>query len=893
MGCPIKGEIMFDLEKAIRSWKRSLRKNPGYEDGDIEELASHLQDRIEVLSEEGLSKREAFNAAVKEIGDPVEMATEYQKTTTRKAYADTSSGINIGILGNFLKIARRNLLKNKLYTSLNILGLVVGISCCIFIYLFVQNELNYDAFYENSEQIYKVNRWMEREDGSREAVGLTSAPFERNLETDFPDMIEMATHIGPRDGVVTIGDQTFRENRLYRADEDFFRMFSYSFIEGDPENALTRPNTVVLSRETAHKYFGDEPALGKTILVGNESVFEVTGVFEIPEGGNSHLDFDLVNSIKTFENRTFYTEWMWNSFHTYIKLSPNVDVEDLNAQLPSFTDKYFADNMATYNRRIDILLIPLNEVYFANYLTFDWQITHGDRTVISIFGIVAILIIVVAAINFINLATARSVSRSKEIGVRKTLGAKRHNLFFQFMAESLFIVSIAGFISYIVVFFMFPFFENLIGISISVNLFSSELILMVIGILLTTGILAGVYPAIFLSSFEPIKALKEKISFGTSQIVVRKGLIVFQFVISSLLIIGVTIINNQLDYISNKSLGFQPGQLLDVSLNNQEIRQQLPAFQEELEKLPGVEVTSAMSGTPGGFFDNYSFVVDNNTDEPVILNTLFIDDNFSEILDLDFIAGRDLSDEFSTDSDQAIVINERAAEHLGWTPEEALGKQLTNLLWQGEVPRTIVGVVEDFHYQSMHSQIGPLAISMVQDQRRLLAKVNTSNISQTLKNIESVWSEFSSLYPIEYRFLDEQFAELYANDIRQRKIFIVFSVVAMVIACLGLFGLTTFNAEKRSKEIGLRKILGASISNLLYVFNKEIFGIIGFSFLIAMPITYFLIEKWLQNFAYRVDNGIFNYVIALLIILTLTVLTISYQTIKVSTSNPVDSLKDE
>ncbi len=884
---------MFDLENEITKWKSTLRKSSFFEDGDIEELESHVRDRVHDLMEQGLYDALAFKKAIKEIGITDEVATEFHKTTTRKAFLDTSSGMNWGIFGNFIKIARRNLLKNKLYAGLNILGLVVGISCCILIYLFIQNELKYDAFFEDSDRIYKVVRWMERQDGSRDAVGITSAPFQGSLESDFPDMIEMATLIMPGDGVVTIDDNNFREDRMYSADNDFFNVFSYPFLEGNPEEALTRPNTVVLSRETAEKYFGNQPSLGKSFLIDGEALYEVTGVFEIPEGGNSHLDFDLVLSMKTFEDLRFYSEWGWNSLHTYIKVSPNVEITDLEAQLPAFTDKYLADNMATSNRRIDLLLIPLTDVYFANYLSFDWQIDHGNKTVIYIFGIVAALIIIVAGINFINLATARSVSRSKEVGVRKTLGAKRQNLFTQFMAESIFLALIAGLISYVVIYFSLPYFENVIGTSLSVSIFSPDLILIILATLLITGFLAGVYPALFLSSFEPIKALKEKISFGTSQIVVRKGLIIFQFVISSLLIIGVTIINKQLNYISNKSLGFQPEQLVDISLNNSEIRQKLPELQEQLENLAGVEITSAMSGTPGGFFDNYSFTVEGNSDDPTILNTLFIDENFSEIFGLEFIIGRDFSNEYGTDINEAIIVNEEGAKLLGWAPEDAIGQQMTNLFIPDEVPRTIIGVVENFHYQSLHSPIGPLAVSMAPDHRRLLVKINTNNVPQTIANIESVWNEFSSLYPIEYHFLDEQFAELYASDTRQRRIFMVFSFVAIIIACLGLFGLTTFNAEKRSKEIGLRKILGASVQNLLLVFNREIFSIIGFSFFIAIPITYFLIEQWLKNFAYRVENGITSYLVALTVIIAITTLTISYQTLKVSFSNPIDSLKDE
>ncbi len=882
---------MFDLEKTIKNWKRKLRKNSGYEDGDIEELESHLRDRIDELIEAGVSENEAFENASTEIGNVKEVATEFYKASTTKPYLDNSSGMNWGILNNFIKISRRNLFRNKLYASLNILGLVIGITSALFIYLFIQNELSYDTFHEKGDRIYKVHRMMERPEGT-ELVGITSNPFKAGLETEFPAMIEMGATLGPGDGVVSIDDQNFMESRLYMADKNFFQVFTYPFIAGNPETALVEPYTVVLSKETAQKYFGDENPIGKNIIIDGEDSFEVTGVFEVPEGAKSHVNFDLAVSIITFSDYNFYNQWGWNQVHTYVLLSEGVQLADIEPQLPAFMDKYFGENMAEMNRRIDLNLMPLEEVYFSNFLAFDWQVEHGDKNVIYIFGIIAILIIVVAGVNFINLATARSVSRAKEVGVRKTLGAQRSILFTQFMSEAFLMAFFAGFISFALVYFLLPPFEQMIGTSISINLFSPEILLTTFSILVLTGFLAGVYPAIFLSSFKPIKALKEKISFGTSQVVTRKGLIIFQFAISSLLIIGVSIVNKQLDYISNKSLGFQPEQLLDISLNNSTARSNIPQMLEQLKTIPGIEEASVMSGSPGGFFDNYSFDVAGYED-PLTMNTLFIDDSFSEVFDLEMVAGRDFDRAYSTDSASAIVINQKAAEFLGWTNEEAIGKEIRNMNLSNDEIRTVIGVVEDFHFASLHHQIEPLAISMKRDYRNLVVKVSTENISGLLPQINEIWNNFSPLYPIEYRFVNEQFAQLYESDTRQRKVFFAFSIIAIVIACLGLFGLATFNAEKRSKEMGIRKILGATISDLLLTFNKEVLIIISISFLIAVPVTYFLAEEWLQNYAYRINNDMYSYIIAGIVVMVLAIITVSYQTVKVAWSNPVDSLKDE
>ncbi|GAB5410828.1 MAG: ABC transporter permease [Balneolaceae bacterium] len=881
---------MFDLEKEIKEWKRKLRKNSAYEDGDIEELESHLRDKIDELIREGISIKEAYLTAVGEIGDVKVVAKEFHKTSTSKTYLDFSSAISWGILRNFIKIFRRNIQKNKLYSSLNIFGLIIGITSALFIYLFVQNEMSYDNYHEKGERIYKVNRVMEREVGS-EVVGVTSMPFKDALKEDFPDMIALSTQVGPGEKVVEIGDETFMERRFYYADENYFKVFSYPFLMGDPETALRDPGSVVISKETALKYFDNIDAVGRYIETEGNT-FLITGVFEYPENTNNHLEFDIVLSLSTYTGFGFTTNWWSNWLHTSVLMEPQVSVDDLTAQLPAFTDKYLGENMVENNRRVDLTLIPLKDVYFANYVGYDNGVKHGSKSVVYIFGLTALLIILVAGVNFVNLATARSVNRAKEIGVRKTLGAEKSTLFFQFIGEAIIITCIAGIISYLLVFILNPYFQNFLQTTIPIQLFSFDIILIIASSLLLIGFLAGLYPALFLSSFSPIKALKEKVSFGISQLFVRKGLIIFQFTVSSLLIIGVSIIGKQLDYLNSKSLGFEPSQLVDISLDNDNIGGVVSSFQAEIARIPGVETSSAMSGTPGGFYDRHPFRVNNNTDQMFNFSTLFIDENFAEVFGFELLAGRDFDASYSTDSSTAIIINEKTANYFGWSSDEALGKSFHNQVMD-ESPRFVVGVVEDFHFNSLREEINPLIISMSADHRQLLVKVSTNDIKETLVQLNRVWDEFSPNYPIEYQFLNEQFAQLYESETRQGKVFSIFSVITILIACLGLFGLATFNAQKRSKEMGIRKVLGASGLDLLISFNKEVLSIVIISFLIAAPVTYFLAEEWLKNYAYRIDNGILVYGLTGVSVILLAIVTVSYQTLKIAKVDPVYSLKSE
>jgi len=886
---------MFNVENAIQNWKRQLRANPAFEDGDIAELESHLRDEIKRLKAAGIDEKEAFQQAVDEIGLSEDIGDELFKTRSVSVDATPSWKQHswvLTLLPSYVKVARRNLINNKLYSGINILGLSIGIVCCLLIYLFITNELNYDKFHVNGDRIYRVIRIMDAENDPRK-VGITSAPFRDALLNDFPGLIDEAVRLMPTDGpVVTIDDRDFKENRFFIADAEFFQVFSWPLVEGNPETVLSRPGTVVISISTAEKYFGSGSAVGQTVMVDGETEFEITGVFRRPENANSHVEFDLLASMETFREANFYSGWWWNTLHTYVMLPEGLNPDRLESQLSGFMEKYFGENMAENNRKIDLELQPLEKIYFAGDTTYDWKVSHGSTKIIQMFGVIAVLVIIVASVNFVNMATARSVNRAKEIGIRKTLGAQRLNLMSQFLGEALLMTFISGLIAAGAIYSMLPWFEQLIGKQVAVNLFSYDIVVTILLFLVGIGLMAGFYPAVLLSSYKPVKALKEKISFGTSQLVIRKGLILFQFTISSLLVIGTIIVNEQLDYISKKSLGFQPDQLLNITINNDEIEPHLETFQRKLESLPGVEISSVMSGTPGGYFDNNRFRVGGYLNETYVMKTLFTDDNFTEVLELDMLAGRDFDRSFSTDPDQAVIINEAAADKFGWTPDEALGKQFVNQ-FMDTTRREVIGVVENFHIESLHESIAPLVVSMYPDRREILVKLKTADVTETLRSIEEVWSEFSSGYPIEYNFLSQQFAQLYENDKRQRAVFTAFSIVGIFIACMGLFSLAAFNAERRRKEMGVRKVLGATFSDIMILFNREILIIVFIAFILAVPGTYLLAEGWLQNYAYRIPNGVSNYLLAGLMIVVLSVLTVSYQSLKMATMNPVNSLRDE
>jgi putative ABC transport system permease protein len=640
----------------------------------------------------------------------------------------------------------------------------------------------------------------------------------------------------------------------------------------------------------ATKYFGDIDPVGKTLQLDSNYELIVTGIMEnIPT--NSHIDFDFVISIEILNNFSWFKDWWSNSMITYAVINSPEQAANVEKNLEAFMDKYFAEDFKKNNNRVGLTLQPLSETYFNGDVRYD-HITAGDKTIVSIFSIIAIFILLIASINFTNLTTARSSRRAKEIGVRKTLGAVRSKLIVQFFTESLLLTFISILISIVLVYITLPFFNNYFDLQLQVNFLEPKVIGSLVAFLLVVTFIAGSYPAVLLSSFKPSKVLKGTIVRNSNSVFVRKGLVIFQFSISFFLIAATLLIANQLSFIHNKDIGFDMESVVLVEMNNSQIRRNSETFKSRLESESGILSVTVASGEPGGFHDAFSHSI-KGKDKVKRLRTVFTDHDYVETFGLEIVAGRDFSKIFSTDATNAVLVNETTVKMLGWSNEEALGKEFKNTMMDNSTNRQIVGVVKDYHFSSLKEKIDPLIISSEPSSRLVAIKLGTNNLKQTISQIEKHWAEIVPAYPMEFRFLDDKLDQLYRKEQLESNLFIIFSIISIMIACLGSFALAAYSAEERTKEIGIRKILGSSALGIFLLLTKDFFKIVLFAMILATPITYYFMSKWLQDFAYQVgiNSGIF--IIAGLITIFMVMLTISWQSIKASRSNPVHSLRYE
>lgn len=793
------------------------------------------------------------------------------------------------MIQNYLKIALRNLLKHKFFSGINIVGLAIGIACCLFIYLFIQNELNYDRFHSEGDRIYRILR-VSNDNGQKKGTPSTSGPYAISLKHDFPQDIQETIRVLPSDGLVTYENRSFVEKKFFFADPAFFRFFSFPLLKGKPGEVLKEPNSVVITQTMAKKYFGEQNPMGKILIIDGESPYKVTGVMDkVP--GNSHLDFDFIASLATFNNSEWMKEW-WNNFlFTYVKIDPTINRNKLEARFPVFLDKYMGEDFKKYGMQTTLKLQPLENIYFDNDTQWD-RALHGDKKVVYIFAAIAFFILAIACINFMNLATARSAGRAKEVGLRKVLGAYKANLIYQFLGESLVLTSISVLVALLLLALLLPFFTDFIEKEITLPYTSLSIPFLLVGLIVLVGLIAGSYPAFFLSSFQPVKVLKGKFIATTRGSFLRKGLVVVQFSISMLLIAGTFIIMRQMSYIQEKKLGFNKDQVVLVRINNEDIFQNRETFKNDIQRLAQVTDVSAMSGEPGGFHDNFNVDIEGKEDEQWHLRTVFTDFNYLKALGLTLVAGRDFDKSYSTDPLRAAIINKAAVKKLGWTPEEALGKEI-KIAMRDSLSRKIVGVVEDFHFSSLKEKIEPMIISINTDNRVFAIKLTSGNTQQTIAAIEKAWEKASPRFPFEFTFLDEVYDGLYKSEQKQSNIFTFFACVAIFIACLGLLGLAAFTAEQRTKEISVRKVLGASVSSIFLLLSKDFIKLVLLAIVIATPIAYYAMYKWLEDFAYRIDISPWIFVLAGAIALLIALLTVSFQSIKAASVNPAKSLRNE
>lgn len=795
------------------------------------------------------------------------------------------------MLKNYLLIALKHIKKQKTFSLINILGLTVGIASCLLIFLFIQNELSVDDFHKNGKNIYRVYRTGDR-NGVKTEVPYLSPPFGPALKNDYPSAVQSTVRVMPDNDLISYENMSFNEKNIFLADSNFFSFFDFELVKGDRVTVLKDPHSIVLTESTAKKYFGKEEPLGKVLQFNKQEALKVTGVAK-DISSNSHLQFDMVVPLELLRpgQPGWFTQWPNNGLFVYMQLNPAVNPDYLQERFPSFMNKYLGEYYASAGFKMGLTVKPLKDIYFAKD-EFD-SVRHGNKKMIYIFISIAGLILIIACINFINLATARATDRAKEVGLRKTLGALRKQIAGQFILESLFFATIACVLAIGTVQLLMPSYSGLLGYSLPSFIDKSWTYIFLIAVIFVVGLLAGSYPAFLLSSFSPIESLKGKLKVGSGSVFFRKSLVVFQFAVSVLLIIGVTTIVSQMNYLKNTEMGFNKEQSMIVRLDNNDIRSKRGQFKNELQNIFFVESVSLMSGEPGGFHDGHGFGAEDKPGENFKFNTEFADFDFIKTLGLTIIAGRDFSKTFATDSAQAIIINRNASAQLGYTPEQAIGKRIRNLTRE-DTYRTIVGVIENYHYSSLKEEIGSLAISPGTDNRLALIKIgNTNQLASIINAVKKAYTAFAPSYPFEYDFLDERFNQLYKAEEKQEAVLTVFSLIAIFIACLGLFGLASYTAIKRTKEIGVRKVLGSSVQNVVLLLSKDLLQPVLIGTLIVIPVAYYFMDKWLQGFAYRIDLGWWIFALGAIIAFAIAFLTISFQAIKAAIANPVKSLRTE
>lgn len=778
-------------------------------------------------------------------------------------------------------------MKSKLFSFINIAGLSIGITACLMIFLFVQHEFSVDRFHAQGEHIYRVTRGAEI-NGKIRKVSYLSGPYAPALLNDYKDEIKRAVRVHPNDGLTSIGDRSFREQKIVDVDTDFFQLFSFPLLKGDASNVLQDPASVVLSETTAKKYFGSvDKAMGQVIELNKRLPLRVTGIAkDVPS--NSHLDFDLVVPLSNYVHQENMKTWINNSMYTYILLSPEADPKKLDSQLSGFMKKYMGADMLKYGYKFSLSLMPLKDVYFDNSSLDDAR--HGDKKVVYIFLSIALLILLIACINFTNLSTIRAIERSKEVGMRKVLGALRQHLIGQFIGESLLITAFACFVAVGLFFICMPLYSGFLGYQLNISWNAPSIWIFLGGLIVLIGLVSGGYPAFFLSTFSPIQALKDKLKLGKGSLF-RQALVIIQFSISVFLIIGTIVIAKQMSYIKNKDLGYNEEQTIVIPVNNRDIYNHIQTFKTELQKESGVNSVSVMSGEPGGYFDIQTFEVDEHP-ERWMSHSTFADFDYVQTLGLKVIAGRNMSPEYKTDSTEAVLINRSAANELGWTPESAVGKWMKNTVWS-EAKRKIVGVVEDFNFLSLKENMKPLVISPSEDWRVVLVKLNAGSIQAGLNLVKRAYTNSAPDYPFEYSFLDQQFDKLYKNDLRQQTLLSVFAGLAIFIACLGLFGLASFTATKRIKEIGVRKVLGSSIQGIVILLSKDLIKPVFIATCLAIPVGYYVMHNWLQNFAYKTNLHWWIFLLAAAITFFIALTTVGFKAVRAAMANPVESLRNE
>ncbi|MBU1012144.1 MAG: ABC transporter permease [Bacteroidetes bacterium] len=794
---------------------------------------------------------------------------------------------------NYLKTTFRSIFRNKLFSILNILGLALGLSTTILILLWVQDELSFDKHFKDYQQIYRI---IGMNDFNGQAVNVTTtvAPLAENLKSEYPDIIKTCRLRPWGSELVRAGDLSFRVNRIVYADSTFFNFFDLPLIYGDPNTVLNQTQYVALSEKTALKFFPDENPIGKTLII-NETSYMVSGVYEdIPF--NTHFHFNIIISMNSL-NSSLQENWVSDNFRSYLLLHPDSDIEWLEEKINELFLKHFAPAVesrfgipfekAMEGRSSSLHLQALTDIHLKSDLIGELE-SNSDITYVYIFSFVALFILVVACINFVNMTTARLDSRSKEVGVRKVSGAHKKQIIFQFMLESFILVIISYFVAMIVVELVLPAFNTLSQKEISIGYFNIPTLLKIIAIIIITGISAGSYPSFYLSSFKPVIVLKGGTYSGKGRGRLRNVLVVIQFITTIVLISCCIFINQQLKLIQTKPMGYSRESIIRLS-NTDELKERAQEYKNKLYTYPQIKsgTLSTSLPTPSGDYNTW-LQIDSDPNQGSRVTIFFVDYDYIKTFKMEIIEGRAFSRDFSTDED-AIIVNEAFLRKTGMT------EPLTHYLSQvnDDARMNIIGVIKDFHFKSLKNEVTPIAMVISNTGNYLSIRYESENVNEVITILESNWENFFPNLPFEYTFIDDEFNNMYTQENRMGIIMNIFMFLVIVIALLGLFGLATFTAEKRTKEIGIRKVNGASLFNIFMLFTKDIAILILIAFVLAVPLSWYIMDKWLNNFTYRVEINWMVFIGAGLISFIIAILTISYQAYQASTRNPIESLKYE
>ncbi len=807
---------------------------------------------------------------------------------------------------NYIIIAIRNLMKHKTFSAINVFGLSIGLAACLLIAAFISNELSYDSYAEHALQLYRIELQI-NQNGSIVQYPNVDVAVGSGIKNAFPEVLASSRITGRNEMFVRNGDKLFKEPNFTFCDSNFLQMFSIPLAEGDVNTALVSPGSIVITKALAQKYFGDKPALDKSLMIGT-APFKITGIIDkIPY--NSHFHFDAFISMATNYYAIHGNTWSNIGFYTYLLLDKKADLKKLEAKFPELIQKYVAPE-AVHDMGISLaeaqkvtntwrfFLMPITDIHLHSNTKYELE-PNGDIQYIYIFGSLAIFTILLACINFTNLSTAASAKRAREVGIRKVLGTLKIQLIIQFLIESVLLSCLALLIAFFLIYLILPSFNHLAGKQIGISFFFQiKAIIVVIVFMILVGLAAGIYPAFFLSSFQTIRVLKGAVlktpAKGGS---LRRGLVVFQFLISTSLIISTLVVYRQLHFMQNKKLGYAKEQVMvipdtygldsnqyafkqrllnDSRVLNATISRDVPVGRSE-ENMDGSEVYAS---------ENRS----HETESEIHANFFHVDYDYLSTLGMKMTTGRYFSKDFGSDS-SGVVINEAAVRDLGWKDNQsAIGKIIIS---SGQREYRVIGVVQDFNYTSVKQRIVPVMMMLRHNNGTLMVKIKTTDIPGLISEIKKDWIAYNARTPFSYYFLDDKFASVYASEEKTGQIFSSFAVVAVFIASLGLLGLVAFTTEQRNKEIGIRKVLGASVSQVLMLLSKEFLLLVSLAFFISIPLTWWLMNSWLNNFAYRININWWIFVSGGIIAVMITLITISFQSIRAAIANPVESLRTE